>query len=58
MRKNILAIFFSAIIELVRELVICNMHNKFKKDTYNIFKLSCPQVNVNADADNAEIQLR
>ena len=25
--------FFQAIIELVRKLVICNMHNKFGEDT-------------------------
>ena len=105
--------FFSpAIIELVRELVISNMHNKFEKDTWKtfqviaptrsnywrkrwkiaisrpfwiffqpllnlsekwslvtcktnlgrkhekLFKLSRPQVNVNADADDAELQLQ
>ena len=104
--------FFSAIIELVRELVISNMHNKFEKDTWKtfqviaptrsnywrkrwkiaisrpfwiffqpllnlsekwslvtcktnlgrkhekLFKLSRPQVNVNADADAAELQLQ
>ena len=48
--------FFSAIIELVREHVISNMHNKFGKDTRKTFKLSRPQVNVNADADAAELQ--
>ena len=47
-----------AIIELVRELVISNMHNKFGKDTWKTFKLSRPQVNVNADADDAERQLQ
>ena len=97
--------FFSAIIELVRELVISNMHNKFEKDMWKtfqviaptmsnywrkkwkiaisrpllnlsekwslvtcktnlgrkhekLFKLSRPQVNVNADADDAELQLQ
>ena len=104
--------FFPAIIELVRELVISNMHNKFEKDTWKtfqviaptrsnywrkrwkiaisrpfwiffqpllnlsekwslvtcktnlgrkhekLFKLSRPQVNVNADADDAELQLQ
>ena len=104
--------FFFTIIELVRELVISNMHNKFEKDTWKtfqviaptrsnywrkrwkiaisrpfwfffqpllnlsekwslvtcktnlgrkhekLFKLSRPQVNVNADADDAELQLQ
>ena len=45
-----------AIIEIVRELVISDMHNKFGKDTWK--KLSRPQVNVNADADDAELQLQ
>ena len=45
------------IIELVQELLISNMHNKFEKDTQ---KTLCPQVNVNAnnDADAAELQLQ
>ena len=29
-------IFFSAIIELVRELLISNMHNKFEEDTFQV----------------------
>ena len=29
--------FFSAIIELVKELVISNMHNRFGKDTWKTF---------------------
>ena len=29
--KSATLIFFSAITELVRELVICNMHDKFRK---------------------------
>ena len=33
----------SAIIELVRELVICNMHNKFEMDTIKIFQVMRPQ---------------
>ena len=47
--------FFSAIIELVGELVISNMHNKFGKDTWKTFKVITPQVNVNAEADDAEL---
>ena len=41
---------FSAImiIELVQELVISNMHNRFGKE--KLFKLLRPQVNVNAAA--------
>ena len=35
--------FFSDIIELVRELVTSNMHNKSGKDTWKTFKLSRPQ---------------
>ena len=37
--------FFPAIIKIVRELVISNMHKKFGKDTVheNLFMLSCPQ---------------
>ena len=31
--RLVILTFFSAIIELVRELVISNMHNKFGKDT-------------------------
>ena len=30
--------FFSAIIELVQELLISNMHNKFEEDTWKLFK--------------------
>ena len=48
--------FFSAIIELVPELVISNMQNKFEIIYEKLFKLSCPQVHVNADA--AELQLQ
>ena len=40
---NLPFFFFLAIIELVRELVISNMHNKFEKDTWKTFKLSRPQ---------------
>ena len=29
--------FFSAIIELVQELLICNMHNKFGKKTFSSY---------------------
>ena len=34
--------FFPAIIELVRELVISNMHNKFEKDTWKTFQVIAP----------------
>ena len=34
--------FFSAIIELVRELVISNMHNKFEKDIWKTFQVIAP----------------
>ena len=49
--------FFSAIIKLVRELLISNIHNNFEQDTWKtLLKVSCPQVNVNAD--DAELQLQ
>ena len=60
--KSAILNFFSAIIELVREVVNSNMQNKFGKETWKLFKLSRPQVNVNADADadadDAELQLQ
>ena len=34
--------FFSAIIELVPELVISNMHNKFGKYTWKTFQVIAP----------------
>ena len=34
---------FSAIIELVQELVICNTHNNLGKDTWKTSQLSRPQ---------------
>ena len=34
--------FFLAIIELVRELVISNMHNKFEKDMWKTFQVIAP----------------
>ena len=53
---------FIMLIELVRELVITNMHIKCGKNTLTTFhfKWSCPQVNVNddANADDAEVQLQ
>ena len=54
--RNKLAIlnFFSAIIELVREILIINKHNKFGKK--KLFKLSCQQVNVKADATELQLQ--
>ena len=48
----------SAIIEIVCELVISNMHNKFGKDTWKKIKLSRPQVNINADVDADELQFQ
>ena len=56
MRKSAINRTFSAIIGLVRELVISNMQNTFGKDTSKLLKLSRPQVNFNADA--AEFQLQ
>ena len=50
--------------ELVRELVICNMQTNLGKIHKTLFQLSCPQVNVSADAnadtdaDDAELQLQ
>ena len=46
--------------ELVRELLISNMHNKFEQFTWKTLSLSRPQVNVNVDADfhDAELQLQ
>ena len=52
MRKRIKSAIFNFCSAII-ELVICNMHNKFGKYTY---KLSCPQVNVNAD--DSELQLQ
>ena len=34
--------FFSAIIELVQELLISNMHNKFEEDTWKTFQVIAP----------------
>ena len=43
-------IFFTAFIELVQELVICNMNNKFEQDTGNFFfKLSRPQCQITGE---------
>ena len=46
--------FFSAIIELIRELVICNMHNKFGKDRLKTFWVIVPLINGYADANTAD----
>ena len=35
-------IFFSAIIELVQELLISNMHNKFEEDMWKTFQVIAP----------------
>ena len=45
MRKNAInrPFFFFAIIELVRELLISNMHYKFEEDTWKDFKVIAPQ---------------
>ena len=53
--KSAILIFFSAITELVRELLISNMHNKFRKDTWIFFQVIAP-MHVNAAA--AELQLQ
>ena len=34
---------FSAVIELVRELLISNMHDKFEQDKWKLLMLSRPQ---------------
>ena len=34
--------FFSAIIELILELLISNMHNKFEEDTWTTFQVIAP----------------
>ena len=38
-----------AIIELVRELVMSDMHNKFEKETYKLLKLSVKLLTKNAE---------
>ena len=40
--------------------MISNMHNKFGKNTLKTIQSLCPQVNVNADAndDDAELKLQ
>ena len=43
--------FFSAIIELIRELVISNIQNKFEQDTWKTCQVIVPLGNVKADAD-------
>ena len=48
----------SRIIELVRKRIICNMQTNLRRIHEKLFKLLCPQVNVNADADDAELQLQ
>ena len=40
--KSAILQFFSAMIEVVRELVICNVHNKFGKDTWKTFQVIVP----------------
>ena len=40
--KSAILIFFSAIIKLVRKLVISNMHNKFGKDAWKTFQVIAP----------------
>ena len=40
--KSAIFDFWSAINELVRELVISNMHNKFGKDTWKTFQVITP----------------
>ena len=48
-------LIFLAIIELVRELVISNMHNKLWKDTRKTFQVIA-QVDVNAEAAQLQLQ--
>ena len=43
--KSAILNIFSAIIELVWELVISNMHNKFGKDTWKTFQVIAPTSN-------------
>ena len=42
MTINLPFVFFPAIIELVRELVISNMHNRFEDDTWKTFQVIAP----------------
>ena len=42
LNKSAILNFLSPIIELVRELVICNMHNRFGKDTWKTFQVIVP----------------
>ena len=46
-KKSAILIFFPAIIELVRELLISNMHKKFEDENEKLFKLSRPQGQIN-----------
>ena len=41
--KSAILTFFSPIIELVQELLISNMHNRFEDVNEKLFKLSRPQ---------------
>ena len=40
--KSAILNFFSAIIELVQELLISNMHNKFEEDMWKTFQVIAP----------------
>ena len=40
--KSAIFFFFSAIIELVQELLISNMHNQFEEDMWKTFQLIAP----------------
>ena len=60
--KSAFLIFFIAIIELVREILISNMHNKFGKDTWKTFpsyrthKGGGPRVVVSTAAFHARVR--
>ena len=40
--KSAILLFCPAIIELVQELLISNMHNKFEEDTWKTFQVIAP----------------
>ena len=48
----------SGIIELVWELVTSNMYNKFEQETWIIEKNIVPQINVDTNTDDPELQLQ
>ena len=42
--KSAILNLFSAIIEIVRELFISSMHNKFEEDTWKTFQVIAPTI--------------